>query len=661
VDVTEPGSPRSALFAAILQETSDMVATADAAGRVLFLNRAARRALGLGDSEDVARLQLADLHVPWAAERLLEIGIPEAWRLGVWRGESALRGTGDGELSVSQVLSGHRDVRGEPEFLSLIAHDIENQKESAQALLEANRRLVEQSTLLAAIVRNAPAVAIQGYDEEARITFWNPASERLYGFREADAIGRRLGELIFSPSQAAEWEALVKQSIATGQPLPLQEWETHDEAGQTRWILSSSFPVQTAESAAAGATRLVCMDVDMTARIQAEQRLFASMEAQRALEEQLVHAQKLESVGRLAGGVAHDFNNLLTVIMGYVSLASEDKASDLDLRGALHQIHDAAERGATLVGQLLAFARRQIHQPRPVNLRELVARLEQMLSRLIGEDVRLETRPSELTVSADPGQLEQVLVNLVVNARDAMPRGGVLTIEMRTLYVEADAAKSFEIAPGQFAELVVSDTGSGMSEDVRQRVFEPFFTTKPFGEGTGLGLATCYGIVRQHQGAIWVDSELGQGTSFHILLPLAEAAPLETGTPQGPTRLERSATVLVVEDEPEVRNVTLRILKREGLRAIGAGSAEEARALMREHGREIDLVISDIVMPGMNGPELVQSLRAEVPDLRVLFVSGYTSHSALSNTGGDDPRTSLLPKPFTPDALVAALAKLLQS
>ncbi len=657
--MTELGSPKSALFAAILQETSDIVATADASGRLLFLNRAARRALGLGDDEDVGQLNLSDLHPPWAAERLRNEAIPEAWKTGLWRGESVLCLAGARELPVSEVITAHRRPDGEPEFLSAIARDISEQKRSAQALLDANRLLMDTNAALTAIVHHAPAVAIQGYDETMRITFWNPASERFYGFREADALGKRLGELIFTPTQGAEWEGLAKQSVISGLPLPLQEWETHDQAGTSRWILSSAFPVPAGENPQPGATRLVCMDVDMTARIHAEQRLFASMEAQRVLEERLVHAQKLESVGRLAGGVAHDFNNLLTVIMGYVSLAADQKASEQDLRVGLKQIHEAAERGATLVGQLLAFARRQIHQPRPVNLRELVAKMQQMLSRLIGEDVKLETRAGDLCVSADPGQLEQVLVNLVVNARDAMPGGGVLTIETTTLCVEADAAHSLEITPGEYAQLIVEDTGSGMTDEVRRRVFEPFFTTKPFGEGTGLGLATCYGIVRQHQGAIWVESEVGKGSAFHILLPLTEPAPKEAGVEQGAAKLQRNVTVLVVEDEPEVRNVTLRILKREGVRAIGAASPEEARALMKVHGGEIDVVISDVVMPGMSGPDLIKSLRESVPDLRVLFVSGYATHTAVTHP--PDERTALLPKPFTADALVSALAKLLKS
>ena len=657
--MTDLGSPKSALFAAILQETSDLVGTSDASGRVLFLNSAARRALGLSEDEDVSRLHLRDVHPAWAAKLVLETGIPEAWKNGVWRGETALCLAGGRELPVSQVITAHRGPDGEPEFLATIARDTSEQKQSEQALRDANRQLRNANALLTAIVHNAPAVAIQGYDEDLRVTFWNPASERFYGFRAAEALGKRLAELIFTPSQAEEWETLVRQSIATGLPLPLQEWETHDQSGASRWILSSSFPVLVTGTSEPGATRLVCMDVDMTARIQAEQRLLASTEAQRTLEEQLVHAQKLESVGRLAGGVAHDFNNLLTVILGYVSLASDQQATDVELRGGLRQIHEAAERGATLVGQLLAFARRQIHQPRPVNLRELVARLQQMLSRLIGEDVRLETRAGDLVVAADPGQLEQVLVNLVVNARDAMPRGGLLTIRTTTLSVEGDAARTFDVAPGEYAELVVSDTGSGMSDEVRRRVFEPFFTTKPFGEGTGLGLATCYGIVRQHQGVIWVDSELGKGSKFHILLPLTEAAPKTAIVEEGPPKLERSVTVMVVEDEPEVRNVTLRILKREGLNAIGAASPDEARALMKKHGREIEVVISDIVMPGMNGPDLVAALRTEVPELRVLFVSGYATHAAVTTDG--DPRTALLPKPFSPGSLVGALAKLLKA
>jgi two-component system, cell cycle sensor histidine kinase and response regulator CckA len=656
--VTELGSPGSALFAAVLQETTDLIGITDSQGALLFLNRAARRAFGLSDDENFAALRIQDLHAAGEARERIERGLIEAREKGVWRGETTLLLAGGRELPVSQVITAHRGKGHEPEFLSTIARDTSEQKSAEQALRDANRRLVEANEFLAAIINNAPAVAIQGYDAQARVTFWNPASERLYGRPAAEAIGKRLGELIFTPEQAAEWESLAKQSIATGQALPLQEWETQ-HGDERRWILSSSFPVHAGKDDP-GATRLVCMDIDISARIQAEQRLYTSMETQRTLEEQLVHAQKLESVGRLAGGVAHDFNNLLTVIMGYVSLASDEDAADRDLRGALQQIHEAAERGATLVSQLLAFARRQIHQPRPVNLAELVQGLKQMLGRLIGEDVRLETRTEDLIVSADPGQLEQVLVNLVVNARDAMPQGGTLTVALGRRSVLGDAARSFGLVAGEYAELLVSDTGGGMGDEVRQRVFEPFFTTKPFGEGTGLGLATCYGIVRQHQGVIWVESELGAGTTFHILLPLTEARPEARSEEQQAARIEGLATVLVVEDEPEVRNVTLRILKRAGLRTLGAESPERARELMQRYGKEIDAVISDIVMPGMSGPDLIAVLRRDAPELRVLYVSGYATHAALSGAEKDE-RTALLQKPFTPDTLVGALARLLKT
>ena len=652
------GSRQRELLVAILEETSDFVGTADPKGRILYINRGGRRLCGLPDDADVSQCSLGDFHPEWALERIMGEGIPDAIRHGVWRGRTAVRTRDGREVPVSQVIVAHRNAEGEVTYVSTIIRDISELLAAERASREAGQKLADAHDLLAAIIRNAPSVAIQGYDRDGVITFWNPASERLYGFTAAEAVGKRLSDLILGPEEAADWLARARRSIESGTPMPLLQWNTENRQGEVRTVLSSTFAVGRKRPESSRATELVCMDVDITAHVRAEQALLASVEARRTLEEQLVHAQRLESVGRLAGGVAHDFNNLLTVILGYVSLFEQRKPLDPDLEETLEHVREAAERGASLVSQLLAFARRQLHEPRAVELGALVRRLEHLLRHALGEDLDLEvSTEGELIVSADAGQLEQVLVNLAVNARDAMRHGGTLTIRTKRFELSEERARSFEIAPGNYAELVVSDTGSGMSDEIKQRAFEPFFTTKPLGVGTGLGLATCYGIVRQHGGAIWLDSRVGQGTDSHILLPLTEAQPeRERRVRQTPT-LGREARVLVVEDEPAVRNVTLRILARAGVAAVGAASPEEARQRMTDSGT-FDAIVSDIVMPGVSGPELVAELRRTSPKLRVLFVTGYSTDVALEGVTRD-ARTSLLQKPFTPDALMGALGELL--
>jgi two-component system cell cycle sensor histidine kinase/response regulator CckA len=643
---------------AILEETSDFVGTADPKGRILYINRGGRRLCGVPDDADVSQYMVSDFHPDWAVERVLGEGMPHAVAHGVWRGKTAVRTAGGRELPVSQVIVAHRNPEGEVTYLSTIIRDISELLAAERATRDAAEKLADAHDLLAAIIRNAPSVAIQGYDRNGVITFWNPASERLYGFSEAEAVGRKLADLILTAHEAKDWEAQARRSIESGTPMPLLQWDTKNRKGEVRTVLSSTFPVGPRRPESSRATELVCMDVDITAHVRAEQALLASVEARRTLEEQLVHAQRLESLGRLAGGVAHDFNNLLTVILGYVSLAEQRQPLDAELEETLEHVREAAERGASLVSQLLAFARRQLHKPRAIELGSLVKRLEHLLRRVLGEDLKLVVaNEGELVVFADAGQLEQVLINLAVNARDAMRHGGTLTIRTGRFELDEERARSFEIPPGSYAELVVSDTGSGMSDDVKRRAFEPFFTTKPFGVGTGLGLATCYGIVRQHGGAIWLDSRIGHGTDSHILLPLTKTAPDRERRPRHPPKLGREARVLVVEDEPAVRNVTLRILARAGVEAVGAASPEEARKHMAEAG-QFDAIVSDIVMPGVSGPELVAELRRTMPKLRVLFVTGYSTEVALDGVTRDE-RTSLLQKPFTPDALMNALGELL--
>ncbi len=382
----------------------------------------------------------------------------------------------------------------------------------------------------------------------------------------------------------------------------------------------------------------------------------------RVLEAQFHQAQKMEAVGRLAGGVAHDFNNLLTIITSYADLLLEDLAVGDSRRDDVEEIRKAAAGAASLTGQLLAFSRRQVIEPRVLNLNAVVSTADKMLKRLIGEDVELVTvlAPDVGSIRGDAGQLEQVIMNLAVNARDAMPQGGKLTIEtanveMDEAYVRGHAAAR----TGSYVLLAVSDTGVGMSEQTQARIFEPFFTTKEQGKGTGLGLATVYGIVKQADGFIWVYSELDHGTTFKIYLPRidepAEGAPARGAVGAPPRGAE---TVLVVEDGAAVRAVTRQILVRQGYAVLEAPDPETALRLAAGHHGPIHLLVTDVVMPQMNGRALADRLTAQHVGLKVLYVSGYTD-DAIVRHGVLEPGIMFLQKPFTPDALARKVREVL--
>ncbi len=379
--------------------------------------------------------------------------------------------------------------------------------------------------------------------------------------------------------------------------------------------------------------------------------ILRDVEEQRTLERQLTQAQKMEAIGRLAGGVAHDFNNIMTAVLGYAQIASESLPPGSPAEDDLKEILRAAGRASELTRQLLAFARRQVTQPRPVSLNLLVLETRKLLERLLGEDVTLLTDLTEglPPVLVDPGQLEQVLVNLSVNARDAMPKGGSLTIMTSTI--------------GGDVVLDVVDTGVGIPADQHQSIFEPFFTTKEHGKGTGLGLATCYGIVRQAGGRIELRSEPGSGSRFRVLLPALPEGTVADHTPAHSTRIESLAprggeTVLLAEDEPQVRQLALRLLTGLGYRVLVAGSGEEGLALARKTPQRIDLLVTDVVMPGMTGEELAGQLRRARPDIRVLFISGYAEDSDAIERAlreGD----AFLPKPFTVSSLARHVREVL--
>jgi two-component system, cell cycle sensor histidine kinase and response regulator CckA len=373
----------------------------------------------------------------------------------------------------------------------------------------------------------------------------------------------------------------------------------------------------------------------------------------RRLENQLRQSQKMDAVGRLAGGVAHDFNNLLTAILGYCNLLLDDIPRDSTMRGDLEEIRTAGERAAALTRQLLAFSRRQMLQPQTVDVNALIRQIEKMLQRLIGEDVELLTilAPDLAAVRVDPASLEQVLVNLAVNSRDAMPLGGSLTIETATVDLDsAYEANHAAIAPGRYVMLAVSDTGHGMDAATAARVFEPFFTTKEQGKGVGLGLATVYGIVKQNGGYIWVYSEPGHGTTFKVYLPpievAAEAPQIESTDERG--KKHGWETVLLVEDEDAVRVLAREVLRRQGYVVLEARHGLDALRVAERHGESIHLMVTDVVMPHLSGRDLAERLMVLRPEMKVLFISGYTDHAVMHRELL--PGSEFLQKPFTPAA-----------
>ena len=396
---------------------------------------------------------------------------------------------------------------------------------------------------------------------------------------------------------------------------------------------------------------------DITDREQAE-------EERGKLREQLQQAMKMEAVGRLAGGVAHDFNNLLTAIIGNVSLALMKLSPSDPAGGLLAEANKAAESAASLTQQLLAFSRKQIIKPKVLDLNILISDMNRMLVRLIGEDIDLKTVPgADLgLVKVDASQFEQILVNLAVNARDAMPEGGKLLIE--TVNVDLDAeycARHPYVRPGRFVMLAVSDTGHGMSREVKKQIFEPFFTTKPKGTGTGLGLPTIYGVVKQARGSIEVYSEVGKGTTFKIYLPRDDAGDAGAPEPSLPMELlEGTETVLFVEDEEIVRDLGVRILKGLGYKVMQASNGDEAIARALEYGDRIDLLMTDVVMPGMHGRELANRLTGIRPETRVLFTSGYTDN-AIVHHGVLDEGVAFIGKPYSPSALAKKVRDVLDN
>jgi PAS domain S-box-containing protein len=475
--------------------------------------------------------------------------------------------------------------------------------------------------------------------EGKRILDVNSAAQKLYGYSAEEFRAMQVHDLALSDDQ----RGLREQAIESpGVRVPLTERHRAKD-GRVIQVEIAFHDIQYA-----GHPAKLAVLMDVTGRVQ--------------LEDQLRQAQKMEAVGMLAGGVAHDFNNLLTIITGYSQLILNNLRLDDPNRHSVEQIMKAGERAAALTKQLLAFSRRQVLQPKVLDLNQLVTRLGAMLQRLIGEDVdlRLLLRQDVGRVSADPGQMEQVIMNLVVNARDAMPKGGMLTVE--TANVELDehyAGRHIAVKPGRYIMLAVSDNGSGMDATTKARLFEPFFTTKGSGKGTGLGLSTVFGIVKQSGGSVDVYSEVGTGTSVKVYLPrIDRAVPVEAEEARRrPAR--GSETILLVEDDEMVRNLVRETLVRDGYKILDTSDPIEARRIAEQHRGPIQLLITDVVMPKVNGRDLADQLLRRRKEMKVLYMSGYTDNAVL-NSGILHRDVAFLQKPFTPVTLTEKVREVLE-
>jgi two-component system, cell cycle sensor histidine kinase and response regulator CckA len=481
-------------------------------------------------------------------------------------------------------------------------------------------------------VQSSP-VAIWALDLQGSVTFWNPAAERAFGFTEPEVLGTR--PPIVPDDQKHEYEQWI-DLFRNGGSVFAAERARRKKDGSRIDVIIWTAPLRDAQGRVTGT---LVIDSDVTDR--------------KLLEEQFRQSQKLEAVGRLAGGVAHDFNNLLTVIMGYVEMLIGEAKSDPNLVEYAGEIQHAATRAAALTAQLLAFSRRQISQPRVIDLNEVVTRAMRMLQRVIGEDVEITTHlDSQLgKVKADPTHIDQLLMNLVVNARDAMAKGGKITIDTANVRLDEHYVdRHIGVQPGAYALLAVSDTGSGMTPEVKSRIFEPFYTTKEAGKGTGLGLSIVYGIVKQNAGEIMVYSEPGQGTTFKVYLPLTEV-PAEIPQSEAQKQaLRGTETILLCEDEPAIRKLVHATLVKNGYHVLVAETPRKAIDICREFTDPIDLLFTDIVMPETSGFELARTVTEMRPGTKVLYMSGYTDNR-VSASWVFDPSMPFLHKPFTVTAL----------
>lgn len=626
-----------ARLATVMENTSDLVVFADHNGGVIHINPSGRKLIGL-NGEDPRTLALAQLQPPWAAEKVANEGIPAARQNGTWEAESALLHRDGHEIPVSLVLIVHKEPDGSRTFLSAVARDITGRKQTESELQRREkyfRGLIEHVSDSITVVNS-----------QALITYQSPSSGRNLGCPPEALIGNSLYDLIH-PEDLFRARTSLEQALAQpGVPVSLTARMRHrDGTWRTMQAVGTCNIVENGEK------QIVLNSRDLTENLK--------------LEAQLRQAQKMEAVGQLAGGVAHDFNNILTSLRLQAELMGMNQQLPEAVREGLQQICADTHRASDLTRQLLLFSRRQVMQSRIVDLNQVVMNVARMLKRIIREDIRLQLNlhPKPLMACADPGMIDQMLINLAVNARDAMANGGCLGIEtVETTVNASDAHLNPEAAPGRYVGFSVSDTGGGVPPEILPRIFEPFFTTKEAGKGTGLGLATVFGIVKQHQGWIKLDNRPGDGVTFHVYLPASNAPAEAPSEPKAPAKPRGGKeTILLVEDEWSVRMSTRLILERHGYKVLEAGDGAEALQVWGKHRGNVSLLLSDLVMPGdLGGRELGRRLGTDRPGLKVIYASGYSADIA----GRDfhlKPGEAFLQKPFISDQLLETIRRSLDS
>ncbi len=625
-DVTEQKTRRDA-FARFCDMSADLICLADInTATFLQVNPAATEILGYSQEELLSQPFTNFVHPDdlEATQRVIEEQLKQGKKLVSFENRYFRKNGG------ICWLHWNSHPVAEEGLTYAIAHDVTDQKRAQDQLRESEERF-------RLLLNDIERVSVQGYAKDGTVVYWNRGSENLYGYTRDEAMGRNLLELIVPPEMQENIRAAVEQMGETGEPVPPAELSLMRKDGSRVEVYSSHSIVHRPNRE----QEFFCIDIDLTE--------MKTAEAEREkLQDQLLQAQKMEAVGRLAGGVAHDFNNKLQTILGYSDILLHEEHLPRSLREYVNEIGQAARQSADLTRQLLAFARKQTIDPQVLDLNQMVPDMLRMLKPLISEEIDLQWHAGDHVgpVRMDPAQLDQILANLVVNARDAIEQNGTITVETASADIDVEYVRQHAYArPGRHAVLIVTDDGAGMDAQTLDQVFEPFFTTKPQNQGTGLGLATVYGIVKQNGGFVNVYSEPDKGTTFRIYLPQSDgeepAAPTEART----ARLQTgSETILLVEDDPAILRLGQETLEKLGYTVLAAERPSTALAMM-DDGHEIDLLVTDVVMPEMNGKDLLEQLTRHRPGLQALFMSGYTAN-VIAHRGVLDDGVEFLQKPF---------------
>ena len=631
-----------ALLRGITEGTTDAVFVKDLKGRYLMINpagaaligRSVQEILGKDDSEVLS----ADTGsaVMELDRKVVASGVTQTY-------EERAAGT-DGISRLYLATKGpYRDAQGEIVGLLGICRDITARKQAEEEIRQSQQKLRFHF--------DHTPLAVVEWDLDFRVTAWNPSAERIFGYTRYEALGQHANFIVpeaYRPQVGQVWRDLTRPGQRVN--LSTARFGQNDNLTKDGRLISCEWyntPLLDDSGRVFGVASLV---QDVTERV--------------ALEERLRQSQKMEAVGRLAGGVAHDFNNLLTVILGYSQLLADSVPAASRAAESTVQIRSAAERAAGITRQLLAFSRKTVLSPRVINLNDILLNLDSLLRRLIGEDIEVFTVPANDlgSVKADPGQIEQVIMNLALNSRDAMPRGGKLTLETANVSLDQRYSRDHQpLEAGRYVMLAVSDTGCGMSPETQSRIFEPFYTTKEVGKGTGLGLSMVYGIVKQSGGYIWVYSEPERGTTFKIYLPRVDQPAENADDEKRANPVQRGTeTILLVEDDPQLRQLSSSVLAHCGYKVLVAATPQEGLAICNANHSDIRLLVTDVVMPGLNGRELAEKILKVCPQSRVLYISGYTGN-AIVHYGVLDEGLWFLPKPFTLSALVAKVREVLDA